>query len=87
MSTFLDRLDVQFGLLHDCIRGSVYGNYLFHKKDKKDARWAIMDMAYADAIGSWCMIFGAWSEPAHWKKFLDELPAPVPTEIGPFPRK
>lgn len=84
---FFDRLDVQFGLVHDCIRACVYADYIMRHENKKDAWWAICDMCYADAIISWNQIFGAWSQKAHWKEFMKDCPVPKQSKLRPFSKE
>lgn len=80
----IDPLRVQFDLLHDCIRGCTYGDFIMRKPEKKDAWWSICDMCYADAVLSWNSIFGVDSQESHWKKFTEANPVPSGSRLKPF---
>ena len=84
MSNLPDPIDVQFGLIHDCIRSCIFADYIARKTEKKDIWLSLMDMCYADAVMSWNSIFGTNSQQAHWKKFVDSLPVPDKSKLKPF---
>lgn len=84
MTIHVDRLEVQFGLAHDCIRACVYCNYIAHRKSARPAWQSIMDMCYADALITWNQLFGSDSQHAHWKGFTALLPIPAGGPLKPF---
>lgn len=84
MTIHVDRIEVQLGLAHDCIRACVYGNYIARRKSDKAAWLSIMDMCYADAVVTWNQLFGTDSQHAHWKAFTALLPIPSGIPLKPF---
>ncbi|WP_192985544.1 hypothetical protein [Pseudomonas sp. EggHat1] len=80
----IDPIEVQFGLVHDCIRACVYADHIHQVPNKKDAWLSIMDMCYSDAIMSWNTIFGTNSQETHWKKLAAALPVPKQSQLKPF---
>jgi hypothetical protein len=72
MDTF-DDIDVQEGLICDCIRAIVFCDYIYRKRPEKRGWMSIMDMCYADAVVSWCSLFGQNSQESHWRRFLESL--------------
>ena len=87
MTTYVDRIEVQFGLAHDCIRACVYGNYIARRESARPAWLSIMDMCYADAVITWNQLFGTDSQHAHWKGFTALLPIPSGVPLKPFGRE
>lgn len=87
MTAAIDPLDVQFHLVHDCIRACVYADYIGRAKVKKDAWFSIADMCYSDAILSWNHIFGTNSQQSHWKKLVGNVPLPARSPLRSFGRE
>ena len=77
-------IDVQFGIVHDCIRACVYADHIGRLREKQDAWWSIGDMCYADAVISWNHIFGTNSQKSHWKGFAELVPIPDGSKLKPF---
>lgn len=84
MSEKIDPLAVQFGLIHDCVRACVFGDYIMRRRDKLDAWWSIADMCYSDAVLSWNGIFGVDSQESHWKNFTKQESIPINSKLNPF---
>ena len=84
MNSKIDRVEIQFGLAHDCIRACVYSNYISCQNSERVAWLSIMDMCYADAVLAWNQLFGTDSQDAHWKKFSAWLPVPPNSNLKPF---
>jgi len=87
MTTHVDRIEVQFGLAHDCIRACVYGNYIARRKSTCAAWLSLMDMCYTDAVITWNQLFGTDSQHAHWKAFTAMIPVPSGSQLKPFGRE
>ena len=84
MTTVIDPLEVQFHLVHDCIRACVYADYIARKSPKKDAWISIGDICYSEAIMSWNSIFGTNSQESHWKKLVAKIPLPARSPLKRF---
>ena len=84
LTTAIDPLEVQFHLVHDCIRACVYADHIGRAGVKKDAWLSIGDMCYSYAILSWNHIFGTNSQQSHWKKLLANVPLPARSPLEPF---
>ncbi len=80
----VDWIEVQFGLVHDCIRACIYADHIANAKPKEAAWLSIVDMCYSDAIISWNAIFGNNSQETHWEKLLEVLPPPLNSALKPF---
>ncbi len=74
----------QFGLVHDCLRACVFGDYLTKKNSKHGAWPSIADMCYSDAVISWNSIFGVYSSETHWKTFVSKIEIPKGDELKDF---
>jgi len=79
-----DPLEIQFHLVHDCIRAAVYADYMAKKKPRAEAWLSICDMFYSEAIIAWNAIFGTNSQSTHWKKITNQLQIPNGSKIKPF---
>lgn len=77
-------IEVQFGLADDCIRACAYCNHIAKTRSIHVAWSSIMDMCYQDAIISWNVIFGKYSQQGHWKHFTERLPVPRGSRLLPF---
>jgi hypothetical protein len=86
MQKTIDPLEVQFHLVHDCIRACVYADYIGRLKPKATAWLSIADMLYGDAVMSWNAIFGTTSQETHWKKLAVQLVIPPGANLKPFGR-
>lgn len=84
MTSKTSRIEIQFGLAHDCIRACVYSNYIARKKSTKVAWLSLMDTCYADAVITWNQLFGTNSQQAHWKAFTHSVALPTGTKLKPF---
>jgi hypothetical protein len=82
----IDPLEVQFHLVHDCIRACSYADQIGRLKPKAAAWQSICDMLYADAVLSWNAIFGTTSQETHWKKLAEHLVIPPGANLKPFGR-
>ena len=82
--TSIDQLEVQFHLVHDCIRGCVYAASIQKCQPKGGAWLSICDMCYSEAVIAWNAIFGTNSQKAHWKHMVCNLPKPSNSKIKPF---
>ena len=80
----LDPLEIEFHLVHDCIRAITYADYVARKKPDAEAWLSIVDMFYSEAIISWNMIFGTDSQELHWKNISKKLPLPNGSKLKPF---
>ncbi len=80
----IDPLEVQFHLVHDCIRAAVYADFIARKKPQAEAWLSICDMFYSEAIITWNVIFGTNSQNSHWKKMINHLSIPKGSKIKPF---
>ncbi len=83
----IDPIHVQFNLLHDCIRASVFGDYIQRTKPKAQAWLSLCDMCYSDAVMSWNSIFGSDSQETHWKNLLKAVPLPERGTLKPFSKE
>lgn len=83
----MNELEIQFGIIHDCMRGTIYGDFLGRKELSNSAWPSIMDMCYADAIISWNQVFGQRSQDTHWSKFVKKLKLPEGTKLKPFTKQ
>ncbi len=83
--SMIDEWEIQFGLIFDCVRASVYGNYISEQKPQKDsAWWGLRDSCYLDAVISWTQLFGTNNEETHWKKFVSRVSIPTGEPLMPF---
>ena len=80
----LDPLEIEFHLVHDCIRAAIYADYVVRIKPLKAAWLSISDMLYAEAVITWNVIFGTNSQELHWKKVTEKLPIPTNSKLKPF---
>lgn len=80
----LHLIEQQFGLVHDCMRACVYGDYIERVAPKDEAWMSIRDMCYSDAIISWSSIFGVYSEETHWKKLVEQFECPKGERLRVF---
>ncbi len=80
----IDPLEVQFHLVHDCIRAITYADYVARKKPDAEAWLSITDMFYSEAIISWNIVFGTDSQELHWKNISKKLPIPKSSKLKPF---
>lgn len=79
-----DPIDIQFGLVHDCVRACIFADHISRTKPKEVAWLSIADMCYADAIISWNAIFGTDSQDSHWKKHAQLFEVPDGSKLKPF---
>lgn len=84
MSQQIDPLEVQFHLVHDCIRACVYADHINRVKPRATAWLSIGDMLYSDAVISWNAIFGTTSQETHWKKLAESLQIPAESKLKRF---
>lgn len=80
----IDPIEIQFHLVHDCIRACVYADFIARKKPKEVAWLSICDMCYSEAIISWNALFGTNSQNSHWKKMVAKIPLPSRSRVKPF---
>lgn len=80
----IDPLEIQFHLVHDCIRAIIYADYIETYSPKADAWLSIKDMFYSEAVIAWNAIFGTNSQNSHWKKLSEKLPIPKGSKLKPF---
>lgn len=86
MKSAVDPIEVQFNLVHDCIRACVYVEHIASTSSKNNASLSILDMCHSEAIIYWNQIFGTDSQQAHWKKLSEKLPIPANAKLKPFGR-
>ena len=84
MSPPVDPLEVQFHLVHDCVRSCVFADHIARLMPAAEAWPSICDMCVSDAIMSWNAIFGTTSQETHWKKLVESRPLPAPSTLRPF---
>jgi hypothetical protein len=80
----IDPLEIQFHLVHDCVRACIYADFIARNKPKGAAWLSICDMLYSEAVISWNAIFGTNSQDSHWKNMIKKLPIPNNSNIKPF---
>jgi len=83
----MQSIDIQFGLVHDCIRACVYGDFIARKKPTKGAWPSLMDMCFSDSIITWNQLFGVRSQETHWSKFVSQLKIPQGEKLKPFSKE
>jgi hypothetical protein len=83
----MQKIDIQFGLVHDCMRACVYGGFLAKERPTKGAWPSLMDICYSDAIITWNQLFGVWSQETHWSKFDSQLKIPQGDKLKPFSKE
>lgn len=83
----MNEWDQQFGLVHDCLRACVYGDFLAQERNQNGAWPSIMDMCYADAVISWNSVFGGDNNETHWKKFVSKISIPKEDKLKPFDKQ
>jgi hypothetical protein len=83
----MDIWEQHFGLVDDCLRACVFGDYIFRQNPPVDSAWlAIGDMCYADAVVSWNQLFGQRSQETHWSKLTKQIKIPEGGKLRPFGR-
>jgi|TARA_R100000501_G_C2612296_1_gene106593 hypothetical protein len=81
----MDLWTQQFGLVDDCLRACVFGEYIWSQNPPEDSAWpALSDICYSDAIISWNQLFGQRSQETHWTKLVKNIEIPDGDKLKPF---